>query len=196
MPLSLPPMPQEPIIPTTVLAVQSPQPNSMELSGSEYDNSPVKKRGRRKKFTPLREDLAKSGPILSASPESKLPDVNKLPPGASAPQMFTSTSTPGIGVPSSVITRLLQPQRPPPMSFGGSDLSSQSRFFNASQIKSPLGAPPLHGRSPYGDPQSAHLGPPSTTIPHMPSAPPHFLHSNPGVGRPPLGVHPMYRYVT
>lgn len=53
--------PQEPIIPTTVLSVQNTRlmdPSELGPPGAgSVDTSPAKKRGRRKKFTPLRETL-------------------------------------------------------------------------------------------------------------------------------------------
>lgn len=53
---------QEPIIPTTVLAVQNTRlMDPSELGPPGANLSDVKKRGRRKKFTPLRESLNKPG---------------------------------------------------------------------------------------------------------------------------------------
>lgn len=53
---------QEPIIPTTVLAVQNTRlMDPSELGPPGAGVSDVKKRGRRKKFTPLRESLNKPG---------------------------------------------------------------------------------------------------------------------------------------
>lgn len=58
---------QEPIIPTTVLSVQNTRlMDPSELGPPGASVSDVKKRGRRKKFTPLRESLNKSG--ADASP--------------------------------------------------------------------------------------------------------------------------------
>lgn len=75
---------QEPIIPTTVLAVQNTKLlDPSELGQPPADNltSPVKKRGRRKKFTPLRDSLP-------AAPTSAASEVHhNLPTTVSAPTL-------------------------------------------------------------------------------------------------------------
>lgn len=68
---------QEPIIPTTVLAVQNTRlMDPSELGPPGANVSDVKKRGRRKKFTPLRESLNKPG--IEAPPSGLEPKTNPI----------------------------------------------------------------------------------------------------------------------
>lgn len=74
---------QEPIIPTTVLAVQNTKLlDPSELGQPPTDNltSPVKKRGRRKKFTPLRESLTAAPSIAASEIHHSLPVTTSTPP--------------------------------------------------------------------------------------------------------------------
>lgn len=83
---------QDPIIPTTVLAVQNTRlldPSELGQPPENLLESPSKKRGRRKKFTPLRESLvsppapaaSKIGIDLSSPPTTSAPPVD--PPKSS-----------------------------------------------------------------------------------------------------------------
>lgn len=91
---------QEPIIPTTVLAVQNTKLlDPSELGQPASDTSPVKKRGRRKKFTPLRE-------IIPPTSSSSAPEIHHSLP-------VTTTATPALEAPkSSILSERLSSNQP------------------------------------------------------------------------------------
>lgn len=78
---------QEPIIPTTVLAVQNTRlldPSELGQPPENLLSSQNKKRGRRKKFTPLRESLSSPTGTKSSTdaPAASTPSTNDPPKGS------------------------------------------------------------------------------------------------------------------
>lgn len=87
-------------IPTTVLSVQNSRlmdPSELGPPGSSADTSPIKKRGRRKKFTPLRETLRAVGGVELASTSASSSSSLVPPISTSSPN---DTNTGGIGIDS------------------------------------------------------------------------------------------------
>ncbi|KAJ6649832.1 Remodeling and spacing factor 1, partial [Pseudolycoriella hygida] len=201
--VQLPPQPtaQEPIIPTTVLAVQNTRlMDPSELGPPGAGATEVKKRGRRKKFTPLRETLNKAG--VEASPgglEQKTNPILAERLGiqdnrsnlsiATPPQLFS----PGTVQPS-VITRLPRPPLGSPYGPGG---PGQQRFYPPT-----TGQPPVSLAQSTRIPFSAHGPPPPLTSSPAPpsngsSATNHYVQSelsrqsssHPGHFRSPAPAH-------
>ncbi|XP_063697676.1 titin-like [Culicoides brevitarsis] len=164
---------------------QQPAPNvppsqPPKETAAPEDTSPVKKRGRRKKITPLRDDLPKNDPtqsIMQMKPEFKA----QIPPADAAklsvvgqPQLFSLTQA----APASVITRVI-PQSPTL-----TNISKTSPLPTSPQIYSK--SPPHPSRGPpipnpgAGASQSPSAAPPKSS-PHLPSEPGRLaaLHSQP-----------------
>uniref|UniRef100_A0A336L1J9 CSON014502 protein n=1 Tax=Culicoides sonorensis TaxID=179676 RepID=A0A336L1J9_CULSO len=178
-----PPKIQQPVI-------QQKETSPVITQKPEEEVTPVKKRGRRKKITPLRDDLPKTDPnqsMMQMKPEFKVQGVTSAQsegPKLSVvgqPQLFSLTQS----APASVITRVI------PQSTGLANISKTSPG-PSTVLQQP---PQLYSKSPphpsqRGTSSSAGTTPPlsipSKSSPHLPSTEPGRLsaiHSQPSAYR-------------